>query len=102
MTVNQRIKKELNIRGWSQYQLSKCAKIEQSTISKWFQAVPTTPSQKSIKKVAKALNIPISQLIGEETENDGQFQELKEYWNRLNRQEKDNVLNMVKTIVNHR
>lgn len=102
MTVNQRIKRELNIRGWSQYQLSKCTKIGESTISKWFQAIPTNPSQQSIKKVAKAFGMSVAQLISEETEIDPQFQELKEFWNRLNQQEKDNVLVMIKTIVNHR
>ncbi|MBQ8373961.1 MAG: helix-turn-helix transcriptional regulator [Clostridia bacterium] len=102
MTINQRIKNELNIRGWSQYQLSKCTKIEQSTISKWFQAVPTTPSQRSIKKVAKAFGMTIGQLMSEETEADSQFQELKDFWHRLNQQEKDSVLNMIKTIVSHR
>ena len=102
MTINQIIKRELNIRGWSQYQLSKCTKIGQSTISKWFQAIPTTPSQQSIKKVAKAFGMSVVQLIGEETEIDPQFQELKEFWNRLNQQEKDNVLIMIKTIINHR
>lgn len=44
MTVNQRIKVELEKRGISQYQLAKVTKIGQSTISKWFKEVPTTPS----------------------------------------------------------
>ncbi len=90
------------MRGWSQYQLSKCTKIGESTISKWFQAVPTIPSQQSIKKVAKAFGMSVAQLISEETESDPQLQELKEFWNRLNQQEKENVLSMIKTIVNHR
>ena len=36
MTVNQRIKVELEERGISQYQVAKVTKIGQSTISKWF------------------------------------------------------------------
>ena len=51
MTVNQRIKVELEKRGISQYQLAKVTKIGQSTISKWFKEVPTTPSPASVKKV---------------------------------------------------
>ncbi len=102
MTINERIKNELTVRGWSQYHLAKITKIRQSTISKWFQAVPTAPSQQSIKKVAKAFGVSVSHLLGEERETDKEFQELKEYWNRLTKSEKENVLSIIKTIVNHR
>ena len=62
MTVNQRIKVELEKRGISQYQLAKVTKIGQSTISKWFKEVPTTPSPASIRKVAKVLGMRSSKL----------------------------------------
>jgi ribosome-binding protein aMBF1 (putative translation factor) len=102
MTVNQRIKNELDNRGWSQYQLSKCTKIGQSTISKWFQTVPTVPSQESIKKVAKAFGMSVMQLMEDEKEADEQTQEAKEYWRRLNSKEKESVLAVMKAIINHR
>lgn len=102
MTVNQRIKEELYARGWSQYQLSIISGIEQSTISKWFRDVPTNPSPSSVKKVAKAFGMKVSQLMGEEFDNDVQRRELEENWNRLNKAEKDCVLHVIKTIVKHR
>ena len=89
MTVNQRIKVELEKRGISQYQLAKVTKIGQSTISKWFKEVPTTPSPASIRKVAKVLGMRVSQLLGEEIEMDEQTRELNDNWSRLNREEKD-------------
>lgn len=64
MTVNQRIKVELEERGISQYEVSKVTKIGQSTISKWFKEVPTIPSPDSIKKVAKMLGMKVSELTG--------------------------------------
>lgn len=102
MTVNERIKNELTARGWSQYHLAKITKIEQSTISKWFQFVPTAPSSQSLKKVAKAFNMTIGQLLGEPDEKDATTQELLAYWARLNAEEKTNVLNIMKTIIEHR
>lgn len=102
MTVNQRIKVELEERGISQYQVAKVTNIGQSTISKWFKEVPTTPSPASVKKVAKMLGMKVSELTGEEIEKDPQTQELREGWNRLNREEKNCVLHVINTIVKHR
>ena len=102
MTVNQRIKVELEKRGISQYQLAKVTKIGQSTISKWFKEVPTTPSPASIRKVAKVLGMRVSQLLGEEIEMDEQTRELNDNWSRLNREEKYCVLRVISIIIKHR
>ncbi len=102
MTVNERIRKEMLARGWSQYELAKRAKMQQSTISKWFQSVPTTPSSRSLKKVAKAFDMPIGELLEEKKAPDAVTKEMYEYWLRLNLQEKKSVLQIIKSIVAHR
>ena len=56
----------------------------------------------SVKKVAKMLGMKVSELTGEEIEKDPQTQELREGWNRLNREEKNCVLHVINTIVKHR
>ena len=102
MTVNEKIKNELLARGWSQYHLSKITGIEQSTISKWFQPIPTTPTSATLKKVAKAFHMDLGQLLSESHQEDPLTQELHDYWYRLNNDEKNNVLTIIKTIVAHR
>lgn len=64
--------------------------------------VSTEPSPQSLKKVAKAFNMDISQLISETKEKDALTQELNEYWVRLNTEEKKNVINIIKSIIAHR
>ena len=53
MSINDKIKNEMEGRGWSVYQLSKRSKISKTAIINWFSPVPTTPNFDSIKKVAK-------------------------------------------------
>ena len=43
----------------------------------------------------------IKQLISEDRENNPQTQELTELWNRLEKSEKETILNVIKTILAH-
>lgn len=101
MLVNDRIKYELEARGWTQYQLAKQTGIKASTIAGWFAFVPSTPQLKSIKKVAKAFGIKTEDLLSETVEADPQKKKLLELWNRLDTNEKNSVLNVMEAIINH-
>ena len=44
MSINDKIKNEMNSRGWSVYQLSKRSKISKTAINGWFKEIPTKPN----------------------------------------------------------
>lgn len=101
MTINEKIKKEMDERGWTTYKLSKLTGLSKTAINGWFKAVPTYPKYSSIKLVAKAFGMDIKQLISDNRENNPQTQELTELWNRLEKSEKETILNVIKTILAH-
>ena len=101
MSINDRIKNEMNCRGWSVYQLSKRSKISKTAINGWFKEVPTKPSYSSLKLVAKAFGMTIEELVSENKDTDSQKQQMLDLWNRLEVKEKENVINIIKTILSH-
>ena len=98
MTINERIKKEMDERGWSIYKLSKLSGISKTAIKSWFRAVPTKPKYDSIKLVAKAFGMTIEELISEQKPEN---QEMLELWNRLEKSEKEIVIGVMKAILFH-
>lgn len=101
MSINDRIKKEMEARGWTCYELGKRAKLEPSTVSGWFKTVPTKPKYDSIKAVAKAFGIKPEDLVSENRESDPRTRRLLESWNRLDNKEKDSILNIITAILEH-
>ena len=101
MSINDKIKNEMNSRGWSVYQLSKRSKISKTAINGWFKEVPTKPNYGSLKQIAKAFGMSIEELVSENREVDSQKQRMLELWNRLEVEEKENVINIIKTILTH-
>ena len=101
MSINDKIKNEMISRGWSVYQLSKRSKISKTAITGWFKDIPTKPNYNSIKQIAKAFGMPIEDLVSENKDTDIQKQQMLELWNRLETEEKETVINMIKTILSH-
>ncbi len=101
MSINDKIKNEMDSRGWSIYQLSKRSKISKTAISGWFKDIPTKPSYSSLKQIAKVFGMSIEELVSENKEADSQKQRMLELWNRLEVEEKENVINIIKTILSH-
>lgn len=101
MSINDKIKSEMNSRGWSVYQLSKRSKISKTAINGWFKEIPTKPNYTSIKQLAKAFGMTIEELVSENKDIDSQKQQMLELWNRLDNEEKENVLNIIRTILSH-
>ncbi len=87
-------------RGWSEYQLAEQSGLPQSTISSWYRKnmIPTVPS---LDKICTAFGITLSQLFSEEdmmlsvTESQ---KKLLECWAKLNIEQQDAVLNLIKTM----
>ncbi len=87
-------------RGWSEYQLAERSGLPQSTISSWYRKnmIPTVPS---LDKICTAFGITLSQLFSEEdmmlsvTESQ---KKLLECWAKLNIEQQDAVLNLIKTM----
>lgn len=87
-------------RGWSEYQLAERSGLPQSTISSWYRKnmIPTVPS---LDKICTAFGITLSQLFSEEdmmlsvTESQ---KKLLECWTKLNIEQQDAVLNLIKTM----
>ena len=100
-TISERIKYELDARGWTPYKLAKLSKISQPTILAWFKPVPSKPNTESLKAVAKAFGIKTEDLLSETVEADPQKKKLLELWNRLGTNEKNSVLNVMEAIINH-
>jgi len=55
----------------------------------------------SLKQIAKAFGMSIEELVSENREVDSQKQRMLELWNRLEVEEKENVINIIKTILSH-
>lgn len=101
MNINEKIKNEMVGRGWTVYKLSKLTGISKTAINGWFKEIPTSPNYKSIKLVAKAFNLKPEDLISDKREADSQRQEMIDLWNRLDRAEKDIVIGVMKSILDH-
>lgn len=101
MSINDRIQNEMTERGWSVYKLSKLSNLSKTAIKSWFKPVPTKPTYASIKRVAKAFGMPVEELISEKKDIDTQKQNMLELWSRLETDEKETVIAVMKAILNH-
>lgn len=102
MTINEKIKREMNCRGWSIYKLSKISGVSKTAIKGWFSEVPTTPRIASVKLVAKAFKMKPEQLIADNLEQDAQTKEMNELWARLGTSERKCIITVMNTIIEHK
>ena len=101
MFINDKIKNEMDSRGWSVYKLAKLSGLSKTAIKGLFNDIPTVPTYESIRRVAKAFGISAEELITERCEPDIQKQEMTALWGRLSKSEKDTVIAVMKAIVEH-
>ncbi|MCI2067992.1 MAG: helix-turn-helix transcriptional regulator [Bacilli bacterium] len=64
MDITEKIKVLMTERGWSVYQLSKESTLTASTLTNMFKR-HSQPSIKTVKSVAEAFGISVSELLGE-------------------------------------
>ena len=100
MNVLERILQLRQERSWSVYKLSEESGIAQTTISSWFRK-NIYPSIPSLEKICKAYNISLAQFFNFDNEavslNEDQITLLNN-WNRLTEEQKQAVLNLIKTM----
>jgi transcriptional regulator with XRE-family HTH domain len=72
--IGERIRSARGKKGWSQYKLAKEAGVQPSTISQIESGARQKPSIDVLQKVAGALSLTVSQLLGQTSEDD--FQDL--------------------------
>lgn len=100
MDVLQRIFELRSERGWTEYRLSVESGIPQSTISSWYKK-NILPSLPSLERICAAYNINLSQFFSDESDAvmlTPEQKELLENWNRLDEQQQNNILNLIKSI----
>ena len=91
-----RVLKEKNI---TQYKLSQMTGIAQATISSLLHEQTKAPGLDTVLKIAKALNMKVSELIGEaEEELTPQLKELVKVAKELKSEEIDTMIRVMKTI----
>jgi transcriptional regulator with XRE-family HTH domain len=68
--IGEKIKAYREKKGWSQYKLAKEANVQPSTISQIESGARQKPSIDVLQKVAEALSLTVSQLLGQTSEDD--------------------------------
>ncbi len=101
--IKNKILNELNSRHISIYELAKRSNISDACIRNWYSKRNYEPSLSSICQVCEVLGISLSQLFVDNDENlfpiTEEEKHLLELWSKLNNEEKDTVLTVIKTFI---
>ena len=87
-------------RKWTEYQLSERSGIPQSTISGWYRKKQTS-TMKSLEKICKGFDIPLSQFLAEGKDAICLTEEQKKLldrWSTLTKKQKELFLELFETI----
>ncbi len=96
VSINERIAYEMKIRGMTVYKLAKLSKVSKTAIKNWFSAIPHTPSEKSLIRIAKVFDMSVEELVNGCGEEKNEIKELMMLWNRLKEEEKDTFIKQIR------
>ncbi len=102
MDLVRRISELREERHWSEYHLAKEAGISQSTLSNLINR-GNNPSIYTLEKIARAFGLTLSQFFNTEEEAmyvTGAQKELLEYWNCMDRIQREKALSYIKGLLN--
>ncbi len=102
MDTKQRIKSILKQRNMSIYNLSEAADLSSACINNWYSKRAYEPSLSALRKISIALDIPLSQLVNEDSDTiviDPTLRELYKYWVILTHEQQQALVEMVKSMV---
>lgn len=101
MDTNDRLKRLLEERGWSEYRLAKNCGLSESTIANIYKR-NTVPSITTLESICDGFGITLSQFFadGEMVELTPELKELFENWVNLTIEQKAAVLQMLKSMKN--
>lgn len=99
MDTRQRIKQLMDQRGWTEYRLALNCGLSQSTISNIFRR-NTTPSVATLETICTAFGITLSQFFaeGDMIDLNPELKEVFEHWISLTSEQKELVLQMLRTL----
>ena len=101
MDVNEKLRKMLKNRGWTEYKMSKYSGLSESTIGNIFSR-NTVPSIATLESICKAFGITLSQFFAEDNnelvELNEDLKELFNDWVSLSKEQKDAVRQLLKTM----
>ena len=99
MDTNERLKKLMNERQWSEYRLAKEAGLSQSTIANLFKR-NTVPSISTLETICNGFGITLSQFFcdGNMIELSGEQKELFDKWVTLTQKQKQLLLELIKNM----
>ena len=96
MDVNEKIKKLMKEKNWTEYRLAKESHLSQSTIINLFNR-NTVPSVSTLESICKGFGITLSQFFAENEFNElnASQQTLFEKWKYLNERQKELVFEII-------
>lgn len=99
MDTNQRLRRLLDERGWTEYKLAKACGLSQSTLANIFKR-NTVPSITTLEVICKGFGITLSQFFadGEMVEMTPELKEVFERWMVLTPSQKSAALQMLKAM----
>lgn len=99
MDVKAKFRDLLSTKGWTSYRLAKESGLSQSTIINIYKR-SSVPSIDTLEAICKGFGITLSQFFteGESVELTPELKEVFEGWTKLTPDEKELVLNMIKTL----
>ena len=101
MDVNDKLRKLLKNRGWTEYKLSKYSGLSESTIGNIFSR-NTVPSISTLEAICKAFGITLSHFFSDDenelVELNDDLKELFNDWITLSKEQKEAVKNLLKTM----
>jgi len=80
MVFSERLKMILKQKGMTEYRLAKLAGMQRSTINSLTKGDRANPLKNTLEKISKALDISVSELIGEDEELTGEQKKPIDEW----------------------
>lgn len=99
MDVNAKIRQILTLRGWTAYRLSKESGLSESTVANILKR-NTIPSVDTLEAICRGMGVTMSQFFadGDLIEVTPKTREMIDCWTGLSEQQRDAVLNLMKTM----
>lgn len=99
MDTNERLRRLLNERGWTEYKLAKKCGLSQSTIANIYRR-NTVPSIATLEAICNGFGITLSQFFADEqmVELTPELKEIFDCWIDLTPNQKDAALQMLKAM----
>lgn len=103
MDTHKRLRQLMNERGWTEYRLSKQCGLSQSTLANMFKR-NTQPSISTLEAICGGFGITLSQFFadGDMVEMTPDIKELFDLWVSLTAEQKNAVMQMIRTLNAHK